>query len=79
MPTARYFIVRDHDEWRIRFGDEEFGPYRSQDEAMMFAVDAARKLGGYGETVEVCVMGENGHFRREWSTPSEQGARVNSP
>jgi hypothetical protein len=66
MPTARYFIVRDQDEWLIKFGEEQYGPYKSQNEAMLFAVDAARKLGAYGESAEVCLMGENGHFRPEW-------------
>lgn len=68
MPTARYFIVRDdrHDQWMIRFGDEEYGPYKTQDEARLFAIDAAKKLGSYGESAEVCLMGENGHFHSEW-------------
>jgi uncharacterized protein DUF2188 len=66
MPTARYFITRDNDEWWIKYGDDEFGPYKTQDEAMLFAVDAARKLGNYGESAEVCLMGENGKFHREW-------------
>ena len=34
---------------------------------MLFAVDAAQKLGEQGENAEVCVMGENGHFRPEWA------------
>ena len=72
MPTARYFIVQDGDEWRIKYGDEEFGPYKSRDEAMLFAVDAARKLGSYGEAAEVCLMGENGHFHSEWSSASDR-------
>jgi hypothetical protein len=38
------------------------------DEAMMFAIDAARKLGERGETTQVCLMGENGHFHPEWSS-----------
>jgi hypothetical protein len=68
MPTARYFIVRDdrQDQWMIRFGDEEYGPYKTQDEARLFAIDAAKKLGSYGESAEVCLMGENGHFHSEW-------------
>jgi hypothetical protein len=66
MPTVRYFIVRDRDEWLIKYGEEQYGPYKSQNEAMIFAVDAARKLGAYGESAEVCLMGENGHFRSEW-------------
>jgi hypothetical protein len=68
MPTARYFIVQDGNDWLIRYADEEFGPYHSQDEAMMFAIDAARKLGNRGESAQVCLMGENGHFRPEWSS-----------
>jgi hypothetical protein len=68
MPTARYFIVHDQvqDEWMIKYGKDEFGPYKTQDEAMLFAIDAAQKLGAYGESAEVCLMGENGHFHAEW-------------
>jgi hypothetical protein len=74
MPTARYFIVHDQvqDEWHIKYGDEAYGPYKTRDEAMVFAIDAAQKLAGYGESAEVCLMGENGHFRTEWVSP---GAR----
>ena len=67
MPNSRYFIVQQDDEWLIKFQDEQFGPYHTQKEAMLFAVDAAQKLGEHGENAEVCVMGENGHFRPEWS------------
>ncbi len=67
MSLARYFIVQQDEEWLILFEDEEFGPYRSQAEAMLFAVDAARKLAERGENAEVCLMGENGHFRAEWA------------
>jgi hypothetical protein len=66
MPESRYFIVNEQESWKIKFADEEFGPYRSRTEAMLFAIDAAQKLGENGETSEVCLMGENGHFRPEW-------------
>ena len=66
MPYARYFVVRQQDVWLIKFDDEEYGPYRSQGEAMLFAIDAAQKLGLQGESAEVALMGENGHFRSEW-------------
>jgi hypothetical protein len=78
MPNARYFIVRSQDSWLIKYGDEEYGPYSSQSEAMLFAIDAARKLGRRGENAEVCVMGENGHFRPEWSYGQESGP-LNQP
>lgn len=68
MPTARYFIVHNEpqNQWLIRYGDEEYGPYKSLDEAKVFAIDAAQKLGDRGESTEVCLMGENGHFHSEW-------------
>jgi hypothetical protein len=68
MPTARYFIVHDpiRDEWLIKYGDEEYGPYKTQNEAMVFAVDAAQQLDAHGKSAEVCLMGENGHFHVEW-------------
>jgi hypothetical protein len=67
MPDARYFIVQQNDQWSIKFNDEEYGPYRTKDEALLFAIDAARKLGEYGDNAEVVLMGEDGHFHTEWS------------
>ena len=74
MSPKRYFIVQNHDDWMIKFADEEFGPYRSQSEAMLFAIDAARKLTERGKPAEVCLMGENGFFRAEWSGDEGQHA-----
>jgi hypothetical protein len=73
MSHARYFVVRQGDQWLIKFADEEFGPYATKAEAMLFAVDAAKKLTARGETAEVCTMGENGHFHPEWTSPQEPG------
>jgi hypothetical protein len=67
MRQARYFIVRNQDAWMIKYDDEEFGPYSTQKEATLFAIEAAQKLGAYGSDAQVCLMGENGHFRPEWT------------
>src|ERR1051325_2668446 len=67
MLSPRYFLVEHDGAWMIKFADEEFGPYKSKSEAMLFAVDAARKLGDRGTATEVCLMGENGFFHAEWS------------
>lgn len=67
MQNIRYFIVRDRNAWLIKYNDEEYGPYLTQAEATLFAVDAARKLGDRGEHAEVYLMGDNGSFRREWA------------
>ena len=67
MSPTRYFLIQRDDEWMIKFADEEFGPYKSKAEALLFAVEAARKLGQRGTEAEVCLMGENGFFTAEWS------------
>ena len=41
MTAEQYFVIQSGDEWKIRFHDETFGPYRSRDEALLFAIDAA--------------------------------------
>jgi hypothetical protein len=66
MPHTQYFVVQAHDDWVIRFHGTEFGPYHSQQEAILFAVDAAQKLAEQGEATEVCLMGDNGHVREQW-------------
>jgi len=54
---VRYLVVRHRDEWMIKFEGEEFGPYKSKREAMLFAIDAAQKLGQQDEPTEVLVDG----------------------
>ena len=60
----------------IQFADVEFGPYKSKDDAMLFAVEAARKLSERGTETEVCLMGENVFFHAEWSNAQPQGAHA---
>jgi hypothetical protein len=67
MRNARYYIVNDRDQWLIRFNDEEFGPYLTQAEATLFAVEAAQKLSNRGANAAVYLRGENGRLHREWT------------
>lgn len=68
-PTAhgRYLIVRHGDVWLIKFEGEEYGPYAAEREAMLFAIDAAHKLGEQGEQSRVLKMDENGELRPVWT------------
>jgi hypothetical protein len=75
MPEARYFVSKNDDVWIIKYQEEEFGPYISQAEAMMFAIEAAEKLGKQGVNPEVCLVGENGHFRTEWTYAPDASVR----
>jgi hypothetical protein len=64
---ARYLIVRHEDVWLIKFEGEEYGPYATEREAMLFAVDAAHKLGEQGEQAQVLQVDENGALRSVWT------------
>lgn len=66
MADARYFVIQQDDNWMIRFADKEFGPYKSKSEAMLFAIDAAQKLGERGEAAQVLTLGENNLGVPQW-------------
>lgn len=64
---VRYLVVRQDDAWFIKFEGEEFGPYQSEREAMLFAVDAARQLGEHGEGTVVLRLDETGQATPVWT------------
>jgi hypothetical protein len=65
-PRTRYLLARREDVWFIAFGGEEFGPYVTEREAKLFAIEAAHKLGGKGEESEVLVTDEAGAISPVW-------------
>jgi hypothetical protein len=75
MSDARYYIVGDHDVWMIKFEDGEYGPYVSRDEAVVFAIDAAQRLGTRGECAHVCVVDDDGRFRSKWTCDRDHHLR----
>jgi hypothetical protein len=64
---TRYLVVRQEDVWFIKFDGEDYGPYQSEREALLFAIDAAHKLGEQGEHTQVLVMDENGDVQPLWT------------
>jgi hypothetical protein len=54
----RYIVARREDVWFIIFGGEEYGPYKTEREAKLFAIEAAHKLGEHGEETEVMVSSD---------------------
>jgi hypothetical protein len=66
-PRKRYLVVRQQDAWFIMFNGEEFGPYRSEREARLFAVDAAHELGEHGEATEVMLVDDAGKIVPVWT------------
>jgi hypothetical protein len=66
-PKSRYLVIRQEEVWFIHFAGEEYGPYVTEREAMLFAIDAAHKLGEQGEETQVLVTDENGDVRPVWT------------
>jgi hypothetical protein len=62
-----YLVVRHQDVWLIKFEGEEYGPYETEREAKLFAIDAAHKLGEQGEVTQVLLMDESGQAKPAWS------------
>lgn len=67
IPRSRYCIRRQEDAWFIQFDGEDYGPYKSESEAMLFAVDAANKLGEQGEATQVVLIDETGQVEPAWT------------
>jgi hypothetical protein len=65
-PRTRYLVARQQDFWFIMFGGEEYGPYKSEREAKLFAIDAAHALGEQGKATEVMVTDEAGEIVPAW-------------
>ena len=67
VSRTRYIVVRQDDVWFIKFDGEEYGPYNTEREAMLFAIEAAHTLGEQGEPTQVLLLGENGETHPEWT------------
>ena len=73
MAVAHYFVERltAHDDvWMIKFDDEEYGPYKSQSEAVLFAIDAAEKRTEHGEKAQVVIIGPTWTYDQDISRGS---------
>jgi hypothetical protein len=64
----RYFVSHREDGWFIAFDGEEFGPYKTEREAKLFAIDAAHKLGEHGEGTQVLLVDEDGDAQPAWTS-----------
>ena len=73
-PDRIEYIVRPSDDnwlnddtWLIEHAGDRFGPYKNSREAMLFAIDAARKLGAMGKNTCVKMTDHAGHALTTWN------------
>ncbi len=73
MPVTRYFVERltiHSDAWMVKSDDEEHGPYKSQAEAVLFAINAAEKLNQHGEKAQIVIIGPTWTYDQDISRGS---------
>lgn len=67
-PDRIEYIVRPCDDaWLIEHAGASYGPYKNGREAMLFAVDAACKLGALGKKTGVKMIDQSGHLLTTWN------------
>jgi hypothetical protein len=66
-PHTRYLVVGQGDVWLIKFDGEEYRTYKTEREAMRFAIDAAHALGQSGEASQVLSMDASGNIKATWT------------
>lgn len=64
MARTQYFVVLHEGQWKIKFNGQHYGPYRTQREASLAAIDAANESKG---NAQVLVQGKDNLFRTEWT------------
>jgi hypothetical protein len=71
------YIVRPSDDaWMIEHGGDRYGPYKNAREAMLFAIDAARKLGALGKNTYVKLTDHAGHPLTTWNYGSNRYSAI---
>ena len=67
MNRQVYYVVLHEGQWKIKYGDQHYGPYSNQNEAIKIATETAHKSGIKGYDAQVLVQGANNQFRTEWT------------
>jgi Uncharacterized protein conserved in bacteria (DUF2188) len=68
----RYIVVHHDGEWKIEHEGQLSARYRTQEEALLDALNAARRLDKEGQGAEVLTQGADLGLRTEWSNRLER-------
>lgn len=63
----KYYVVLHEGRWKITYDTDRYGPYQTQRDAYLTAVDAAKEAGEHGDQAQVFIQGRDNQFRAEWT------------
>jgi|RifCSP13_3_1023840.scaffolds.fasta_scaffold33787_3 hypothetical protein len=72
MTRNQYIVVFHDGEWKIEHDGELSARYRTQEEALLDALNAARRLDRKGQEAEVLTQGADLWLRTEWTNRLER-------
>ena len=72
MTRNRYIVVFHDGEWKIEHDGELSARYRTQEEALLDALNAARRVDRKGQDAEVLTQGADLRLRTEWTNRLER-------
>lgn len=67
VDRIEYIVRQNNDDWMIEHAGDRYGPYKNSREAMLFAIDAAHRLGTLGKKTHVKLTDQAGHPLTTWS------------
>ena len=66
MALATYAVVRNGNAWTIKYDKQNYGNYKSQQEAVNNAIKTAYRIGEQGHEAKVLVQGLDNRLHVEW-------------
>ena len=66
MALATYSVVRTGDKWTVKYDKQNYGSYKTQQEAVDNAIKTAYRVGEQGHDAKVLVQGIHNRLRVEW-------------
>lgn len=66
MALATYAVVRAGDRWTVKYDKQNYGSYKTQQDAVNTAIKTAYRVGEQGHEAQVLVQGIDNRLRVEW-------------
>ena len=76
MALATYAVVRSGNGWTIKYDKQNYGTFRTQQEAVTHAIKTAHNIGEQGHDAQVLIQGVDNRLHVEWVYGKSPNPRV---